>query len=339
MSDAIMVRVKGVFAAALLTGALSAAPAIAQENVPALKIRATNSYPQDSPGGKAMDLFAKRVGELSGGKMQVQVYHSGKLYTEDKSIQAVLDGTVEMGMASAGNHAPFTKAWQALETPYLLSKNEFREVIIRGPIGDEIKKAAEKDGLRAMMILETGGHRVLASNKQIRMPSDARNLKIRTAQSPVILAFYRAVGANPTVIPWGETYLAMANGTVEGIDLSLGAFPIVKLWEVAKNVTTIYWSPSATVTDVSLKWWNDRTPQQRDILDRAAKEAQEFAMKAEDENEVALRELLTKNGVKIYDLTPQERETWQKAGRSTWASMPAEQSQIDRLYKAAQVVK
>jgi C4-dicarboxylate-binding protein DctP len=326
--------------ATLLAGGLAAAPALAQDDLPALKMRATNSYPQDQPPGKAMDFFAKRVAELSGGKITVQVFHAGKLYTEDKSIQAVLDGTADLGMASASNHGPFTKVWQVVETPFLLDKKQLREVIIRGEIGKELKKMAEKDRLKPMMILESGGHRVVGGAKQIKLPEDIKQAKIRTAQSPVILVFYRALGANPVVVPWGETYLALANKTVDGLDAVLASWPAGNLWEVTKHVTTINWAPVATVTDVSVKWWNERTPKQRAILEQAVKETEEFSMKAEDENEQALRDLLKKQGVTLYDPTPQEREVWRKAGVSIWKTMPdVDQKLIERINTAAQAVK
>ncbi|MBI3372577.1 MAG: TRAP transporter substrate-binding protein [Betaproteobacteria bacterium] len=340
MSDATMCKWKLAAFSGLVAGTLAAAPVVAQDDLPALKMRATNSYPQDQTAGQAMDFFAKRAGELSGGKITIQVYHAGKLYTEDKSIQAVLDGTAEMGMASASNHGPFTKVWQVVETPFLLDKKQFREVVIRGGIGKELKKMAEKDRLHPMMILESGGHRVVGGAKQIKLPEDIKQAKIRTAQSPVILVFYRALGSNPVVVPWGETYLALANKTVDGLDAVLASWPAGKLWEVTKNVTTINWAPVSTVTDVSVKWWDERTPKQRAILEQAVKEAEEFSIKAEDENEKALRELLKKNGVTVYDPSAQERDAWRKAGLSIWKTMPdVDQKMIERINKAAQAVK
>lgn len=326
--------------AAAIAAALSTGAAIAADEVPALSMRATNSYPQDQPPGKAMDFFAKRVGELSGGKMKVQVFHAGKLYTEDKSIQAVLDGTADIGMASASNHGPFTKVWQVVETPFLLDKKQFREVIIKGEIGKEIRAASEKNGLRPMMILETGGHRVAGGPSQIKLPADLKGKKIRAAQSPAILAFYKAAGANPTVVPWGETYLALASKTVDGLDAVLASWPAGKLWEVTKHVTTINWAPVATVTDVSVKWWSQRTPKQREILEQAVRETEAESMRLEDENEKSLRELIAKNGVTVYDPTPQERDEWRKVGMTLWKSMPdVDPALIERINKAAQAVK
>lgn len=340
MTDLTMLKWKSAGLAGLVVAAIAAFPAAAQDDLPALKMRVTNSYSPDMPVGRAMDLFAKRAGELSGGKISVQVYHSGKLYTEDKSIQAVLDGTADMGMASMSNHGPFTKVWLVLEMPYLLDKNQLRKLVIDGDIGKELKAAAEKDGLRPMMIFETGGHRVVGGQKPIRTPDDVKQLKVRVPQSPVLLAFYRAAGANPTVVPWGETYLALANRTVDGVDANLASWPIGKLWEVTKHVSTIFWSPTATLTDVSVKWWNARTPKQRAILQQAAREAEVYSMKAEDENEQVLRDQLTKNGITLYDPTPSDLAAWKKVGASIWSTMPGvDQAQLQRISKAAQAVK
>ncbi len=340
MTNQSMLKLKSSVFASLVAAVIASPTAMAQDDLPALKMRVTNSYPPDMPVGRAMDLFAKRAGELSGGKITIQVYHSGKLYTEDKSIQAVLDGTADMGMASMANHGPFTKVWQVLETPYLLDKKQLRTLVINGDIGKELKAAAEKDGLRPMMIFETGGHRVVGGQKPIHTPDDVKQMKIRVPQSPVLLSFYRAAGANPTVVPWGETYLALANKTVDGVDANMASWPLGKLWEVTKHVSTIFWSPTATLTDVSVKWWNARTPKQRAILEQAAREAEVFSMKAEDDNEKVLREQLTKNGITLYDPKPAEIAAWRKVGMSIWPAMPGvDQAQLQRISKAAQAVK
>lgn len=310
--------------------------AMAQGDITPIKMRATSAYPADVPVGKAMDFFAQRVSELSGGKMTVQVFHSGKLYSEDKSVQGVIDGTVDFSMASASNHGPFTKAWLPVETPFLLDRKQFRDLIIRGDIGRDIKVQAQKDGLHALMIVETGGHRVVGGSSPVRLPADIKQAKIRAAQSPVILNFYRTLGANPVAVPWGETYLALASKTVDAVDTNMTAWWMGNLGEAAKHLTTIYWAPTSSIVGTSTKWWADRTPAQRAILERAAKEAEELSMKLEDENDPVLRALLKKQGVQIYDPTEAELAEWRKVGQTTWASMPGDQKMIERIKTAVE---
>ena len=316
-------------------GLVLSSGAMAQGDITPLKMRATSAYPQDTPVGKAMDFFAKRVSELSGGKMTMQVFHQGKLYAEDKSVQAVLDGTVDMSMASASNHGPFTKAWIPVETPFLLDRKQFRDLIIRGAIGSDIKVQAQKDGLHALMVVETGGHRGVGGIRPVKLPADIKQAKIRAAQSPVILAFYRTLGANPVAVPWGETYLALASKTVDGVDTNMTAWWMGNLGEAAKHVTTIYWAPTSTIVGTSTKWWAARTSAQRAVIERAAKEAEELSMKLEDENDPALRALLKKQGVQIYDPTDAELAEWRKAGETVWGSMPGgDQKMIERIKTA-----
>jgi len=325
-----MIRKSVAVLSALLIGTASIAVQ-AQDDIPKLKIKATNSYLENQPAGKAMDLFAKRVAELSGGRMTVQVYHAGKLYTEDASIQAVLDGTVQIGMASAANHGPFTKAWGPVETPFLLDRQQFRDIIINGEIGQELRKQAQADGLYPLMVLESGGHRIVGGSKEVKVPADLAGVKIRTAQSSVILGFYKAVGANPVVVPWGETYLALSNHVVDGVDATTSSWPLGNLTEVAKHVITINWAPTSTIVDTSVAWWNKRTPKQQEILTQAAAEAQAYSMKLEDEDQAAVRELIKQQGGIIYDPTPEEREQWRAASKKVWPTVPGDQSIIEKI--------
>lgn len=332
MSSALKWTARLVPIAALLIAPL----APAADAIPELKMRIADSYTADMPSGVAFQHFAKRVSELSGGKITARIYPAGTLYSEDKGIQGVLDGTVDMALASAANHSPFTKVWRVIEAPYLFDSNQqFRDVIIHGEIGKELRKRAEKDRLVPLMIFETGGMRIVGTNKPVHTPADLANLKIRTPQSPVPLAFWKAEGANPTVVPWGETYLALASKTVDGLDASWLSWPLAKLWEVTKYITPVGYSSTASVVDVSTKWWSERTPKQKEIILKAAKEAEDIAIGEEDKWEAKAREMCIKNGMTMIDPTPQQMDEWRKKGRSTWATLPdVSQSDLKRIADA-----
>src|SRR4051812_39142742 len=84
-----------LIAALLAPAALALGPlAEAADSIPQLKIRIADSYTKEMPSGVALQHFAKRISELSEGKMTAQIYAAGTLYSEDKGIQGVLDGTV-----------------------------------------------------------------------------------------------------------------------------------------------------------------------------------------------------------------------------------------------------
>lgn len=304
--------------------------------IPALKLRVATAYPKTMPSGIALEYFAKRVSELSGGKITGQIYHAGTLYSENTALQAVLDGTLEMGLASASNHGAFTKAWTVVEVPYLLrTREQFRDIIINGAIGNDIRKQSEADGLKPLMILETGGFRVIGTSRLAKTPSDLRNMKIRVPQSPVPLAFWKAVGANPTVIAWNETYLALASHTVDGVDASYPSWYMGKLYEASKFLTDVRSSSVASIVNVSMRWWEQRTPAQKEIILKAAREAEELSMREELTSEEQIKQELRKAGMTIYEPKEAEMAEWVKVGRSIWKDIPnVSQAMLERIQTA-----
>lgn len=331
-------------AAGLSVLAAGPAASIAQAQdsaIGALKFRIASLYPKDLPPGIALDFFAKRVSELSGGKMTAQVFHGGTLYAENSAIQAVLDGTLDMGLASASNHGPFTKAWNVVELPYVVdSRQQFRDLFINGKIGETLKKETEKDGLRPLMIFETGGFRILHSTRLIKTPADLANMKTRVPQSAVPLTFWRTAGANATVISWTETYLALASKTIDGFDSSFPGSHMAKMGEVAKFITDVKYASVASLVGVSTDWWNKRSPVQKEILLKAAKEAEAVSMREELISEEKIKNELRKYGVTIYEPTAAEMQEWRKVGHSMWKDVPNVSKEIlDAIQASAKATK
>lgn len=282
-------------AAFALAGVVAFLPISAQpvraSDVDALNMLITNSYRQDMAPGIALDYFAKRVEELSGGKMTVDVHHAGSLYSEDASVEAVLDGTIQMGLASTANHGAFTNVWLAVEAPYLFdSREQFREVIIKGEIGDELREKTRQDGLFPLMILETGGFRILGTQQEVRVPADLQRQRVRVPQSPVPLAFWQAAGASPASVAWSETYLALGQGAVDGLDAAWTSWYLGSLWDVTKFITPVHYSVVASLTPVSVAWWEQLSETQQQILLQAAREAEDVSIEHEDAWETKLKE-------------------------------------------------
>ncbi|MCC5857797.1 MAG: TRAP transporter substrate-binding protein [Ectothiorhodospiraceae bacterium] len=314
---------------AVLMGPMKSASA---DEVESLHMRITNSYLQDMASGVALDHFAKRVEELSAGAMTVEVYHGGTLYSEGASVDGVLDGTVQMGLASTANHGPFTDVWRVIEAPYLFESREaFREVIIRGEIGDELREMMRDDGLYPLMILETGGFRILGTQREVRVPGDLRGQRIRVPGSRIPLTFWEEAGASTASVAWSETYLALGQGAVDGLDAAWTSWYLGSLWDVTEYITPVHYSVVASLTPVSQEWWEQRSAAQQEILLQAAREAEEISMEEEISWDQRLREMVVDNGVTIVELTPEEMDQWQELGRSLWGELNLPMDQLDRI--------
>jgi len=318
------------------SGALTGIESAGAQEIKPLKVR-MGCYPKTLAWGRACDVFAKRLKELSNGKITVQTLDAVALFPESKGLQAALDGTIDIGQSSTSNYSPFTDAWSATDAPFLFDSDEqFRKVIIRGPIGDAMRAKTAKDGL-VPLIIGTFGPRILGTRKPIVTPADIKGLKLRTTESPIPLGFWRATGANPVNVAWGETYMALSTGMVTGVDATFLAWPAGKLWEVTSSISVIPYAIGAGVYSASAKWWNSLDEAQRKVMTAAGREAEDWMMGAGDKEVAELRVLVQKNKVTIMDLTPAQLAEWRAIGRSTWASLPLPQAMLKTL--AAEVDK
>lgn len=339
MSHSWLIKSSAVGVASAIAGGMVIGQAVAAADVEPLEMRITNSYLEDMAPGVALEHFAERVEELSDGNMTVDVFHGGSLYSEGASVEAVLDGTIEMGLASTSNHGPFTDVWSPMEAPYLFEgREEFREVIIRGEVGDEMREATKEDGLYPLMILETGGFRVLGTQEEVRVPADLDGKRIRVPGSAVPQTFWNTAGASAANVAWSETYVALGQGAVDGLDAAWTSWYLGSLWDVTESITPVHYSVVASLTPVRLEWWEERTPKQREILKTAAHEAEQLSMEEEDRWDEKLREMVNENGVTIVDLTDEEMDEWRDVGRGIWDDIydDASLEQVERIEAAVQ---
>ncbi|WP_050521555.1 sialic acid TRAP transporter substrate-binding protein SiaP [Pseudorhodobacter wandonensis] len=81
------------------------------------------------------------------------------------------------------------------------------------------------------------GNRDVTSNKPILKPEDMVGLKIRVPDSPLMMMFPKAVGANPTPMAFSEVYLALQQGVVDAQENPLPTIKFKKFYEVQSNIS------------------------------------------------------------------------------------------------------
>jgi TRAP-type transport system periplasmic protein len=122
-----------------------------------------------------------------------------------------------------------------------------------------------------------GGVRDTYGNRLVQKPDDFKEMKLRTLQTPMYVALFKAYGAIPTPIAWPETYLALAQGTVDGAETALVAMHDTKQYEVVKYATRTKHAISAAPFVVSERRWQTLTPEQQRAIVTAELETRKLA--------------------------------------------------------------
>ncbi|MGB5919227.1 DctP family TRAP transporter solute-binding subunit, partial [Arcobacter sp.] len=172
----------------------------------------------NTPKGKAADFFEKRLEELSGGKIDVQVYPSSQLYNDSAVLKALTLNSVQMAAPSFSKFGKIVPQLALFDLPFLFNDIDQLHRVQDGPVGEKLKGLVTAKGFVALNFWDNGFKQLSSSEKPLIMPKDAEGQKFRIMSSKVLEAQFKAVGANPQMMPFSEVYSGLQQGVIDGAE-------------------------------------------------------------------------------------------------------------------------
>ena len=237
------------------------------------------------PYYRASEFLAKRAAELSGGRLEVQLFPSAQLGGSREMVEGMQVGTMEMTMSTVAVMSRVVKELQVLDLPFLFRDFAHLHAYLDGAAGAEMRDGALKKGIR-ILAFYTGGTRGVYARKPLRGMDDLKGLKVRTLEAPIVTATWRALGSIPTPIPFPEVYSALQSGVVDAGEGNIVTYRTSKLDEVAPHVLHIRYMITVVVPAISEQVWRKLPPEMQKALEEAMREsvAVERRLNEEDEN-------------------------------------------------------
>jgi tripartite ATP-independent transporter DctP family solute receptor len=284
----------------LLSGvALAAAP---------VKARISLCNSATHPQSIGMQLFKKYVEEKTKGGVQVALYYNSQLGGERESVEQVKNGSLEMATASAGPLTTFNNKFMVLDIPFAFDSYEIAWGVLDGPMGQKLLESSEAIGLKGLGYLENGYRHVTNNVRPINGPEDLKGIKIRTMEAPMHMENFKALGANPTPVPWTELYLTMQQKVVDGQENPLANIWEVKMYEVQKftSLTGHIYDPMPLVAN--LAWFTKLPKDYQTAIEKGALLAQNYSRFVNKEREGQIAAKLTAKGMKVNDVSAEGKE-------------------------------
>lgn len=277
-------------------------------------IKFSHVVANNTPKGKASDFFAKRAGELTKGKVKVEVYPNSSLYKDKEEMEALQIGAVQMLAPSLAKFGPLgVKEFEAFDIPFIFDNYGELHKITQGPIGASLLAKLEPRGIKGLAFWDNG-FKSFSANTPIRTPADLKGKKMRIQSSKVLEEEMRSVGAIPQVIAFSEVYQALSTGVVDGTENPISNFYTQKMYEVQKYLTLTNHGYLGYAVIVNKKFWDGLPADIRGELEQAMKEATDYANKiAQEENDTALEEVKKSGKTTVYTPTKEERMAFKKA--------------------------
>ncbi len=251
------------------------------------------------PVHKAMVFMSERVKENSNGKMELEIYPSGQLGSEQQCVELLQIGSLAITKVSAAVMESFTENFQVLGLPYIFRSKQHSFNVLDGNVGKELLTSTEKFNIRGLCFYDAGSRSFYSINKPVHTPNDLKGLKVRVMKSQTAMDLVQAMGGSPTPISWGELYTALQSGVVDGAENNPPSFYTSHHYEVCKFYSLNEHTMVPDVLIISTVIWNKLTEQEKEWLQKSADESVIVERKLWAESEIESLEKVKEAGVTI----------------------------------------
>ncbi len=218
--------------------------------------------------------FKEIVERDTKGAIKVEIYPAAQLGNDRDLIEGVKLGTVQVTVSSAGNFANYEPKMGLSALPFLFPNAETAWKFLDTPQVKKIEEGLLKSNIRVLSNFENGFRCVTNSKKVIEKPEDLKGLTLRTPENPYVMETLKALGANPSPLPWSEVYIALQQKMFDGQENPIPVIYSAKIYEVQKYLSITNHSYDAMPFVINEPFFKTLTPEQQAIVKKAAIEGQ-----------------------------------------------------------------
>jgi tripartite ATP-independent transporter DctP family solute receptor len=260
--------------AVLVASGLSAlaGPAGAQE----IKLRAGHDQPVGSMYDEGHKMFRKLVEERSNGRIKVDIFPAAQLGSEVAMMEGLRLGSLDVACANAPNAATIFPELGLFSVAYLFKNLDHVEHVVNDPKFakrfEEIV-ASKSVGIKVLGFYAAGVRNVYSRKASINSPDDFKGLKIRVQNNPVEVKVWKAFGAIPTPMNFGEVYQALQSGVIDAAENGLAVIESNKHYEAAKYISQTEHQRNLSTLYINEKKLASLPPDLQKVVTESAKEA------------------------------------------------------------------
>ena len=294
--------------------------------------RSAEVHPPDYPTTLAVQHMGKLLSEQTKGRLAVRVYASGSLGTEKDTIEQLRIGGLDMMRINTAPLNSVVPETIVTGLPFVFRSTEHMRKVLDGPIGDDILKSMESQGLVGLAFYDSGARSFYTVKKPIKAMADMKGMKIRVQQSDLFVAMIEALGANPTPMPYGEVYTALKTGIVDGAENNWPSYESSRHFETAKFYNQSEHSLAPEVLVFSKKIWDALPKEDQALIRKAAKDSVPYMRKLWDEREVKAKKAVEAAGSQVITIAnKQEFIDAMKPVYAKFANTPRLQDLVKRI--------
>ncbi len=306
---------KQLAAAVIGVAAIVASVANAAEPI---VIKFSHVVAENTPKGQMANRFRDLVAERMGDRVQVEVYPNSQLFGDNKVLEAMLLGDVQLAAPSLSKFSRYTKKLALYDLPFLFKDMAAVDRFQQGPEGQRLLHSVERKGLLGLGYLHNG-MKQLSASRPLRSPEDAGGLKFRIMSSDVLEAQFEALRATPLKKPFSEVFTLLQTRAIDGQENTWSNIFSKKFFEVQPTITESNHGLLDYMVVTSREFWNGLPADLRDEVKRALDEAIAHGNKVAAQKSVSDRQKIIDSGrSEVLPLSDAERNQWVEVMKPVW---------------------
>jgi C4-dicarboxylate-binding protein DctP len=259
-------------------------------------------------------MFAKMANERLAGKVEVQVFPNSQLYTDGKVLDALSTGSVEMAAPSTAKFTSWVPQLQLFDLPFLFKNSEVLYQTMDGPVGQKMFKLLGKKNMLGLAFWDNGFKQLSDNDHPLKTPADLAGLKYRIMSSKVLEAQFKAVDANPLVMPFSEVYSALEQGVIDGQENTWSNIYSKKFYEVQKYITETNHGYLGYLVVTNAQFWSHLPADVRTELEAILKEVTAWIRVNALKINMDQKAKIVASGVsEVTELTEAEKDAFREA--------------------------
>ncbi len=281
--------------------------------------------------------FKELVEQKTGGQVEIAIFPNKQLGEKETDlISMVQQGTIDSAVITCGPITTFDPLYGVQDLPFLFTSDEQVYKVLDGSIGQRFLNSLGSIGIKGLAFGERGLRHVSNNVRPINTPDDLKGIKIRVMESPVYVNTFKALGANPIPMGWGEVYTALQQKTIDAQENPPWVIWAFKIFEVQKYYSLTGHSYSGNVIMMNKKLFDGFNAATQKILLDSAHEASVYERKVNSEGTADVLSKLKAQGMKINDVN---RKPFQEKSAAVYEDVYKKNPEWRKIVAEIQAVK
>jgi tripartite ATP-independent transporter DctP family solute receptor len=267
---------------------------------------------------KMWTVFKDTLDKSNANQFDVQINLNASLFKQGTEPAAMARGNLELSSISAFDIAKMVPEFSIFTAGYVVRDPQHQQKVFSGPIGEQLfKTVSDKMDVTILSTVYLGTRQVnLREVRNVRTPTDLKGVKLRMPGSKEWLFLGEALGATATPLAFGEVYLGLKTGTIDGQDNPLPTVRAAKFFEVTKQLVLTNHLVDGIFIAISNKTWNALSAAQKQSVRAAAQAAAQYNNENRIKEEGQIVDFFRQQGLQV---TSPDVDAFRKAVQDTYA--------------------